>query len=813
MTISSLADIIRTHAADRPERPALEYEGRTVTFGELGSRSSQVANALASVGVGEQDRVAFIDKNGVEYFEVTFGLAKLNAVNVAVNWRLAPIEMAQIITDAEATVVVVGPEFVAAIEKVEADLPTVQTIVAVGGHDRWLDYETWLADQPVTDPGVTAAGGDVAFQLYTSGTTGLPKGVMLTNDNFFKGVIGIADQWQFSADSVNLAIMPMFHIAGAGWSMVGLYYGCQTVLLRDVDPARILQVIPEFGITNAFMVPAVIQFLLMTPGVDDTDFSTLKMLAYGASPITDKVLVKGMETFGCQFIQVYGLTETTGAIVQLDPEDHDLNRPELLRSCGKPYPWVEMRVVDEHGQDVAVGQVGELWTRSHQNMKGYWNNPDATAQAMTDDGWFKTGDAGYVDAEGYLYLHDRVKDMIVTGGENVYPAEVENALMKHPQVADVAVIGVPDDKWGEAVKAIVVRAAGEEPTEQELIDVLPASTSPATSCPSRSSSPTGCLAIPRASCSSASCASPTGWVSSGASADEVERRRIGDAAQLDRAERRAAEAVERPIDDHLTRGSQLHRPRRQVDDRTEVVAVAAEQGAGGDGAAQLGEHGVRADEPAQLDRHGDQCALVGSDEHDRVAEALDDAGSGRGDAVAGGLFERADRLRELLGGERPRPRRVAHQVEEGDREAVLGEGCRRVAGRPAAGVGECRVPEEQRSEDVGQGREGRGAGLSCLGQLDRMGRVEVEGALDVDEERGDRSVGDAGQCAAHDTGEVQRGVEAQQLDARLERIEQVNVALGARRDLRRGARGGRWRARPGRAVRCSCRRGRPPRRG
>jgi long-chain acyl-CoA synthetase len=241
--------------------------------------------------------------------------------------------------------------------------------------------------------------------------------------------------------------------------------------MRDVDPAAILQLIPEHGITNAFMVPAVIQFVLMTPGVEETDFSTLRALVYGASPITDSVLVKGMETLGCEFIQVYGLTETTGAITQLDGVDHDpQGRPELLRSCGKPYPWVEVRVVDSStGEDVPVGQVGELWTRSHQNMAGYWNNAAATAEAITPDGWFKTGDAGYLDGDGFIFLHDRVKDMIVTGGENVYPAEVENALMKHPAVADVAVIGVPDERWGEAVKAIVVKAPGSDPTEADLI--------------------------------------------------------------------------------------------------------------------------------------------------------------------------------------------------------------------------------------------------------------------------------------------------------------------------------------------------------
>jgi long-chain acyl-CoA synthetase len=471
MTIGTIADIIRTHGRERPDAPALEFEERTVSFGELDARSSQVAQALKAAGVGAGDRVAYIDKNGIEWFEVTFALAKLGAVNVSVNWRLAPTEMAQIIDDAQAEIVIVGPDFVPHIEKVEGDLGRVHTIVAIGGHARWPEYEAWVSGHAAEDPGAEPGGADTAFQLYTSGTTGLPKGVMLTNDNFFKGVMGITEQWRFTPDSVNLAMMPMFHIAGAGWATVGLYYGCQTIVLRDVDPAKILEVIPRFGITNAFMVPAVIQFLLITPGVDTTDFSTLRALVYGASPITDRVLVQGIETFGCEFIQVYGLTETTGAITQLDGVDHDPeNRPELLRSCGKPYPWVEMRVVDtDTGEDKPVGEVGELWTRSHQNMAGYWRNEKATSEAITPDGWFRTGDAGYLDDGGFIYLHDRVKDMIVSGGENVYPAEVENVLMKHPDVADVAVIGVPDERWGEAVKAIVVKAEGASSTAEDLI--------------------------------------------------------------------------------------------------------------------------------------------------------------------------------------------------------------------------------------------------------------------------------------------------------------------------------------------------------
>jgi long-chain acyl-CoA synthetase len=471
MAITSMAGIVRTHARERPDAPAIDFEGRTITFRDLDERSSRLANALAAAGIGEGDRVAFLDKNGPEYFEVTFALSKLNAVNVAVNWRLAPTEIAQVINDATAKALIVGPDFVPHIEKIEEDLGTVSTIVAIGGYTKWQDYEAFVGAQNADDPGAEGAGEDVAFQLYTSGTTGLPKGVMLTNNNFFQGVMNVTESWRFTPDSVNLAVMPMFHIAGSGWSMVGLYHGCRTILLRDVDPARILQVIPEFGVTNALFVPAVIQFLLITPGVEETDFSTLRAVVYGASPITDTTLTQAMERFGCEFIQVYGLTETTGAITQLDFADHDpAGRPKLLRSCGKPYPWVQMRIVDpETNEDAPQGAVGELWTRSPQNMKGYWGNDDATRAAVTDDGWFKTGDAGFQDENGFLFLHDRVKDMIVSGGENIYPAEVENVLAKHPDVADVAVIGVPDERWGEAVKAVVVRREGSEVTDKDLI--------------------------------------------------------------------------------------------------------------------------------------------------------------------------------------------------------------------------------------------------------------------------------------------------------------------------------------------------------
>ncbi len=471
MAPRSLADIIRLHAAERPDAPALDLDERSLTFADLDARSSQVANAAAALGVGDQDHVAFIDKNGIEGYEVIFGLGKLNAVNISVNWRLAAPEMAHIINDARAKVLIVGPDFIGHVEQIEDQLETVEHIVAIGGHQRWTDYEAWLADQPPDDPGTASRAEDVAFQLYTSGTTGLPKGVMLTNDNLFALTEPVGEMWNLGPDSVNLAMMPMFHIGGIGWAVVGLYFGARTVIVRDFDPAQVLEIIPRYGVTVAFMVPAAIQFLLITPGVEDTDFSSLKTIVYGASPISDTVLVEAMKRFGCEFVQVYGLTETTGAITQLDAADHDPDRrPDLLRSCGKPYPWVEVRLVDvESGEQAALGEPGELWIRSSQVMKGYWANPDATADSITDDGFFKTGDVGFADEDGFLYLHDRVKDMIVSGGENVYPTEVENVLMRHPAVADVAVIGVPDDRWGEAVKAVVVKAEGADPDTEDLI--------------------------------------------------------------------------------------------------------------------------------------------------------------------------------------------------------------------------------------------------------------------------------------------------------------------------------------------------------
>jgi long-chain acyl-CoA synthetase len=472
-TINSVVDIIRVHGQGLADHTALIQGDRRQTWAELYRRSSQVANLLAANGVGAEDRVAFLDKNGIEHFEVFYGCALLNAVAVDVNWRLAAPEVEYIVNDAQSKVLVVGPDFLPIVDAIAGNLPTVNKILVIGGDGRYADYDTEVSAQPTTDPGAPQTADDVAFQLYSSGTTGRPKGVMLTNSNFF-GLLPLArEMWELDETSVNLAAMPLFHIGGGGWATAGQYVGASTVILRDLDPAALVRMIPELGITHGFVVPAVLQFMLMVPGVNEADFTSLKVLVYGASPISEEVLAQSVTTFGCKFWQAYGLTETTGAVVNLAPDDHDVNGPNRhrLRSCGLPGPGVELKIVDpDLGTECPQGEVGEIWIRGQQVMKGYWNMPDETAKSIDADGWFRSGDAGYVDADGYVYIHDRVKDMIVSGGENVYPAEVENVLMSHPAIADVAVIGVPHERWGETAKAMVVKKAGVEVTEQEIID-------------------------------------------------------------------------------------------------------------------------------------------------------------------------------------------------------------------------------------------------------------------------------------------------------------------------------------------------------
>jgi long-chain acyl-CoA synthetase len=473
--IKSCADIVRHWSKIKPSAIAIKFLDQTITWATLDAESSRVGAALVAGEVAPQESVAFLEKNDPSYFEVIYGCSKANIVDVSVNWRLAPPEILYTVNDAQAKILFVGADFFAAVEAIESQLTSVHTIVALGDHPRWPSYADWKGAHDPVDPHVPVDANDTAFQLYTSGTTGLPKGVMTSNINLFALLGEVTGPWGMDESSKNIATMPLFHIGGSGWAMCGQFVGAETLLVRDPAPGALLDLMHSEKATNAFYVPALLAFMALVQSQPDQpvrDFSSMRSVVYGASPITNDVLIASMNTLKCPHIQVFGMTETTGSVTELKPEDHDPTGPRahLLRSAGKPYPWVEMKIVDlESGADCGPEAVGEVWTRSLQNMKGYWGKPEETAKTITPDGWLRTGDAGYLDAEGYLFLTDRVKDMIVSGGENVYPAEVENALASHPAVAEVAVIGVPSDKWGETVKAVIVTKPGAQVTAPEII--------------------------------------------------------------------------------------------------------------------------------------------------------------------------------------------------------------------------------------------------------------------------------------------------------------------------------------------------------
>lgn len=471
----SFCDIVREHARLQGDTAAFTYGDEVISFAELNEGSNRVAHALKALGVTKGERVSFLGKNHPLYFEALLGAAKIGAVMTPVNWRLAPPEVAYILSNCEARVVFVGEGFSEILAQIRGETPRVEQVIGIDAPDHaGTDYRIWRDGFP-PDPVLDDVGlEDDALQLYTSGTTGRPKGAVMTHGSILssRDAVGQGEmrQWQEPIEGdVTLLAMPCFHISGTGTGITTMVAGTNSIVLPEYDPSKALDLIENYNISKIFLVPAAIQILLNHPRVSEVDFSRLKYVTYGASPIPLELMRQAMEVLGCGFVQMYGMTETSGTIVALDPEDHVPEGSPRMRSVGTPLPGVEIKIIDEAGAEVPVGTVGEIATRSSKNMRGYWNNPEATAETIDADGWLRTGDAGYLDEDGYLYIHDRVKDMIISGGENVYPAEVENALYAHPKIADVAVIGVPHEKWGEAVKACVVVKEGEELSEAEVI--------------------------------------------------------------------------------------------------------------------------------------------------------------------------------------------------------------------------------------------------------------------------------------------------------------------------------------------------------
>lgn len=474
--IKTLGDISRFHAKTHPEKCAFICDEREQSYQLLDTHTNQVANALIAQGLESQARIAAMDKNSDWFFELVLGSAKADMVMVGINWRLAPPEVAFVINNAEAEILFVGEAFLPIVEQIKHDIAKVKTIILMSEQaGDYPAYTHWRDTASSKDIQLDIPVDHVAVQLYTSGTTGQPKGVMLSHWNILSQYKIAAEldepeeDWNIWTDKdVSLVAMPNFHIGGTGWALMGLYAGAKNVVLKEFEPGEVLRCFRDYAITKLFMVPAAMQFVLMHPECAKTDFSSMKYIIYGASPIPLDLLRQAMEVFQCGFIQLYGMTEGTAIATYLPAEDHDPAGNERMKSAGKARPGVQVAILDCEGKEVPLGEVGEICIKSESIMVGYWKKTDATRETIVD-GWLRSGDAGYMDKDAYVFVHDRIKDMIVSGGENIYPAEIESALFAHEAIADIAVIGVPDEKWGEAVKAVIVLKDGFMLSEAELM--------------------------------------------------------------------------------------------------------------------------------------------------------------------------------------------------------------------------------------------------------------------------------------------------------------------------------------------------------
>ncbi len=466
---SNLGRFLAKRARLNPRTEALvEVErGRRFTYAELDARANRIANALRARGVAQGDRVAILMMNGVEFVESYFGAAKIGAVVVPLNWRLVPDELAFILGDAGARVLLYDADFDAAATALQGrDLPVERWLRVGAGSEApgfSEDYDAACREASEAEPETDAADDDRLFIMYTSGTTGLPKGAVHTHATMTWASFTI----NMTADQRHgdryLLMLPLFHVGALTPLTCGIHRGVTVVLMRGFDPTRAWETIEREGVTTGLAVPAMLQFMWAVPDRTQRDVSRLRWIMSGAAPVPLPLIEQYAEA-GIEIHQVYGLTETCGPACLISPEEAIAK----AGSTGPAFFHTEVRVVDEAGRDVAPGQVGEVIVSGPHVMVEYWNRPDATAETLRD-GWLLTGDLATVDKEGFVTIQDRKKDMIISGGENVYPAEIESALAAHPKILECAVIGMPSAKWGESPAAFVVPHRGETLSADEVI--------------------------------------------------------------------------------------------------------------------------------------------------------------------------------------------------------------------------------------------------------------------------------------------------------------------------------------------------------
>lgn len=460
----NIGELLTKRSYLTPDREGLVCEKIRRTYKELNERANRLANAMKSLGVGYGDRVALLALNEPEYYDMYFGLGKIGAILVPINYRLAGPEIQFIISDCSAKVFVFGKEYKEIVDSIRNEIPSRDLIAISDEPIEWAkSYEGLINISSAEEPEIMGADDDTLTILYTSGTTGRPKGAELTNKYYFWTSINLSSTLGLDIGNTSLVALPLFHIgalAGPPWIV---HTGGKAVLLRTLDPQRFLELLSEEKVTGFGSVPALLDILKWVPDFEKYDWSSVKTILVYAAPVP-VTLIKEYAAVGIQVRQLYGLTEGNTATV-LDPE----NALSKVGSCGKAFFHAEIRVVDEEGRDVGPDINGEVLLRAPNIMKGYWNRPKDTAETIKD-GWLYTGDIGKMDRDGFLYILDRKKDMIISGGENIYPAEIEDLLLHHPKIADVGVVGFAHEKWGEAVKAVVVVKPGEALTEQELIE-------------------------------------------------------------------------------------------------------------------------------------------------------------------------------------------------------------------------------------------------------------------------------------------------------------------------------------------------------
>jgi len=469
-----LHDFIDYRAREQPDAEFAVQGDRRLTYREARAATCRIARLLTGHGLEIGDRVAVLSKNSIELVLFYYGASRAGVVPVPLNFRLAPPEWAYIVNDAGAKMLFAEPPFADALAPVLGELATVERRIVIGGTTvGWEAWDDVVGAEAPTDPGLPVTAAADVYQMYTSGTTGRPKGAILTHaalaGQLHQALVGIA----LRGGERVLIVAPLYHAAAAITALAGVQSGGTLVIQADFDPVAVIDALSNQRIGMALLVPAMIQFCLVAvPDVRERRYDDLRLIVYGASPIAEQTLRDAIDVFKCDFLQGYGMTETTAAVTYLMPADHRralAGEPRLLLAAGRAMLGTEVRIVDGNDEPVPNGTIGEIVARGPQLMRGYWNLAEASAQALRG-GWMHTGDAGIMDDEGYVYVQDRVKDMIVSGGENVYPREVEEVLYQHPGVAEAAVIGVPSAQWGEEVKAVVVRKAGVDVTAETLVD-------------------------------------------------------------------------------------------------------------------------------------------------------------------------------------------------------------------------------------------------------------------------------------------------------------------------------------------------------